>query len=220
MKKNPIAPPPIEDPASHAREQEAFHARMIHRTDAFRDSEVFHTTGQFGALKKGFVKHCGPTAVTNLILTLQQSAGTSLPPAEDLFLKVAAIGSHMGIYWNVGFTRLFGGTSDLLTWFFLKRSLYKAGLSGVRVGLQLPAIPALMTRALDRGNLLYLQLRHHPLYRNHHIICYGYEQMEEQGSGRKVLYFKVADGWVSHPRYIARKDLYFSHFLTVRPPQS
>ena len=32
--------------------------------------ESYCTTGEFAGLGRGYQKHCGPTAVTNLLLTL------------------------------------------------------------------------------------------------------------------------------------------------------
>ena len=36
---------------------------------------VYHTTGCYSRLGKGYVNHCGPTAITNAILTLRRRAG-------------------------------------------------------------------------------------------------------------------------------------------------
>ena len=35
----------------------------------------FRTTGEFAGLGGGYAKHCGPTAITNLILTLRTLPG-------------------------------------------------------------------------------------------------------------------------------------------------
>ena len=71
-------------------------------------NESYCTTRQFAKRDRDYVKHCGPTAITNLVLAL--SGDPALEPAR-VFDQVAAIGRRLGVYWNMRATKHFGGTS-------------------------------------------------------------------------------------------------------------
>lgn len=209
------------------------------------------TTGQFAGLRGGFVQHCGPTAAANLIRTLRRRLCASLPEglAEDdveaLFLMCADVGKRMGIYWNRKVFGRFGGTSNLMTGIFLRRCLNKAGLHGkVKVRFHLWITPDAVAEALNREEVVYLEVMLHPRYKNHHMICYSYEYwdeekgplpeagtLKEKKKGKKpeskesgsfngnrkgrIRRFLLADGWTPGPVWIDEKELGHGHFLTI-----
>lgn len=209
-------------------------------TDIWKDYESFCTTEQFGQIgDKTYLRHCGPVAITNLILTLQRSAaaqrnagpdaeshfmpsgsekrtqdrpGHSSVSAEDektVFQDVAAIGQRMGIYRNMNLFGHFGGTSDLLIRPYLRKCFEKYGISA-RIER-----PALLTEenvrnAVLEEKILYVELHHHPRYHNHHLICYSAEELLLKKDLRQVaFYLKCADGWTGQPVYLSADQMPF-----------
>lgn len=166
---------------------------MDDRSAAFwLGNEYCFTTGQFARLDRSYRRHCGPTAVTNLIFTLARAEGRPvMEKPHQVFRKVAKLGGRRLLYMNADFMRMFGGTSDILAPFYISTCLRAYGLTGYRVRGPFPASAARICSELDSGGILYMEVHMHPVYGNHHMLCYGY-RVEE---GRLML--RTADGWVS-----------------------
>ena len=166
---------------------------MDHRRAEFwRGNEYCFTTGQFARLDKSYRRHCGPTAVTNLIFTLSKAEGRPVQETpEQVFRRVAGIGGKRLIYMNADFLRRFGGTSDILAPLFISNCLREYGLRDYRVRGPFPANADRICTELDKGAILYMEVHHHPVYGNHHMLCYGYRV----ASGRLML--RTADGWIT-----------------------
>lgn len=162
--------------------------------------EAYHSTAEFS----GYVKHCGPTAVTNLLLSLLPAP----PPAKELFRRVAELGRQKLVYVNRNLPLGMGGTSDALTAHYLRAALRMCSLRGMQIGLRRPLTERFAQAALGRGNLLYIQLRRHPKYGSHHILCYG---MEKDGT------LRLADGWTPAPVHLPVKALGRAYCLELRP---
>ena len=167
------------------------------------------TTGQFSGLDGGYHRHCGPTAITNLILTLNRRYRYFDDPVPaEVFSAVSKIGQKKKIYWNTDILGHFGGTYDMFTELYIRACLKYYGIpvssrngadrygsSDIRpVTIRWSGFPAEIQfiRALDAGKLLYLQLHHHPCYGSHHLLCYGYtivqsiretDEEKENGAG-------------------------------------
>ena len=165
--------------------------------------EAYHSTAEFS----GYVRHCGPTAVTNLLLSLLPDP----PPAKELFRRVAELGRRKLVYVNRELPLGLGGTSDALTGAYLRAALHQCGVSGVQIGLRRPLTERFARTALGRGSLLYIQLRRHKTYGSHHILCYGLEP-----DGR----LRLADGWAAAPVRLRVKDLGLAFCLELRFPLS
>ena len=136
------------------------------RSSAFwNGNEYCFTTGQFAKLDRAYRRHCGPTAITNLVYTLAKRM-------------------------NADFLKRFGGTSDFLVPLMIRRSLRAYGLTGYSVRGPFPATARRVCTELDRGAIVYLEVHRHPVYGNHHMLCYGYTVRD----GRLML--RMADGWV------------------------
>ena len=143
------------------------------RSSAFwNGNEYCFTTGQFAKLDRAYRRHCGPTAITNLVYTLAKREGIPI--------------SQM----NADFLKRFGGTSDFLVPLMIRRSLRAYGLTGYGVRGPFPATARRICTELDRGAIVYLEVHRHPVYGNHHMLCYGYTVRD----GRLML--RMADGWV------------------------
>lgn len=212
--------------------------------DPWEPYESFGTTGQFAKIgDKTYLRHCGPTAVTNLIVTLlrmekaesnrrrnrnpkqnllQEEAADCdkrTPDAmNEIFQDVARTGQHMLIYYNTDLLHHFGGTSDYLVRPYLMRCIQKYGLHA-RVGRRFFLTEENVRKAVQRGSLLYVVLRHHPTYKNHHIICYSAQELLLQKDKRQVgFYLKCADGWSSQPAYLSVEQMKFgSGFYEILP---
>ena len=162
------------------------------RSSAFwNGNEYCFTTGQFAKLDRAYRRHCGPTAITNLVYTLAKREGIPISQSpEAVFRRIAGIGRKRLIYMNADFLKRFGGTSDFLVPLMIRRSLRAYGLTGYRIRGPFPATARRVCTELDRGAIVYLEVHRHPVYGNHHMLCYGYTVRD----GRLML--RMADGWV------------------------
>lgn len=159
--------------------------------------EYYCTMGQFA----NRYRHCGPTAMTNLVLTLSDEAGLE---REAVFNEVVRIGRTHLAYLNV---KNVGGTSDGLSGVYLRAVLKRYGLEGAVVRFGGPATPGRLRAAFQKGALVYLQMHFHPKYHNHHVLMYG---VDRDG-------FRTADGWRAKPTYFDKKDLRGATFFTIQP---
>ena len=170
-----------------------------------------HTTGQFSKVDRGYKRHCGPTAITNLLLTLQKKhpvpALYGLAP-ELLFHEVAALGRHIFAYYNIDLW-IFGGTTMLMTDLYIRMALKKYGIKNVRVIPHLFGFASRqrkkLLKCLDEGALVYLQLLRHHKYGSHHLLVSGYE-IDHSAKDGPVIKLILADGWSSEVRTLAIKD--------------
>ena len=180
--------------------------------------ESFCTVGQFRDLGKGYDKHCGPTAITNLVLTLGGvPSGRSSDPKvrtaalQQTFLTIAGTASRWLVYWNTDFLGRIGGTSDVLVRPVLHVCLRKFGIRGYAVHGPFPMTERKMKAEIRKGSILYLMLHANKKYGNHHLLCYGTEEKE----GRSV--FRLADGWAARPQRLCPEELRYGFFYSVRP---
>ena len=200
---------PVMDPVRDAEERFGISFERKRTVSYWQEEISFCTTGQFARLDSGYRRHCGPTAITNLILTLNRRNGyLDDPVPAEVFSAVSEIGQKRKIYWNTDILGHFGGTYDILTEWYLRASLKYFGIPAARRGgrgeaaasgagavpIRWYGFPAAIQfiRALDAGKLLFLQLHHHPCYGSHHLLCYGYtivqssrntDEEREVGSG-------------------------------------
>ena len=219
---------PVADPVKDAEERSGSEFERKKTAALWQEDIPFCTTGQFARLDEGYRRHCGPTAVTNLILTLNHRYGyMDEPVPADIFRTVSQIGQKMLIYWNTDVLGRFGGTYDPLTEPYLRASLHHYKIP-VRLQWHLFPSETQFIRELDQGKLLYLQLFRHPCYGTHHLLCYGYttvhcekrmnsdskRRMNSDGNNREI-YLLLADGWSRRPRYLRLKGRGICHFFAV-----
>ncbi len=176
-----------------------------------RPGEHYHTTAQFSRLDRVYRRNCGPTAITNLVLTLRARRGeTAREAPPELFRDVAKLGRRRVFYFNIDLFRRWGGTSDLLSGAYLRAALRRNGLQGARVRPRVRLTQRRLEEAFARGSVLYLQLRRHPRYGDHHLLCYG---LETTDGGETLL--RLADGWAEKPVYLPLKGLKRAHFFEI-----
>ena len=171
-----------------------------------QNKEKYLTVGRFRKLGKGYDRCCGSTAITNLIMTLQDEAHEESP--DEVFLSVAKAGIRRGIYVNMDLFKRFGGTSNLLSEPYIKLCLKKNGIDA-----ELQYLGRLteerLERAVRRGSYLYLELLFHPKYGNHHILCYGAEKQD------KGWVLRIADGWSGRPVFMTVDELKRTYAIEV-----
>lgn len=162
----------------------------------------FHSTAEFG---RGYYKnHCGPTAITNLIITaLQKQQGRTLPSGEcrDIFEKVATKGRRRLIY-----NRRYG-TTDILLWFYVRAAFRLYSPLSLRPVMRHTLSAANARRILSRGSYLLIELFGHPKYGWHQMVIYD---TDDDGL------FIAADGISSAPVHLDDHEIGRGLFLEIR----
>ena len=200
----------ISDPAAHAERYGTGPFLTTEERDLWGGyARHYTTTAQFGTVDGvRWYNNCGPTAVTNLLsMVRRQSLRPEAGPKEDaaLYGRVARFGVRRLYYFNLN-GKLIHGTSDLRAGRYISRTAFRA--LGVRPEIRfLPVTEQNLRRSLDRGGLLYLLLRNHPEYRDHHVVGYGYVVLKSQTTGETRFYLKISDGHAAAPRYLDLADL-------------
>lgn len=207
----------IGNPASYMERKTGKRYKAAERFFPWKDCAAFCTTGQFENLDGGLMRHCGPTAITNLILTMQNAGklkdgsekdgGSNHNYIQDMieqeqhedqvFRQVVGIGRNRKLYWNTNVLGRFGGTFDLMSGSYI-RSAVKEFFPQLPVKTQLVLRPSgeKAVQALKKGSVLYLMLHGHPTYGDHHVLCYGYafvEPEKEQETGGEAIREKNAN---------------------------
>ena len=200
----------IADPVAHAERNGQGPFQVWLERDLWGEYAPHYTTlsrfGQVDGVR--WYNNCGPTAVTNLLVMYRRKYGSgSGRPNRDLALyaKAARYGTRYLFYVNLekGPVR---GTSDLRAGLYLRRVFSR--LLGVHPAIRMrPATEANLRQSLDGGALLYLLLRRHPAYRNHHLVGYGYTILRSETTGALRTYLKVSDGHAAAPRYLDLREI-------------
>ncbi len=179
------------------------------------EQAVFCTTGQFKNLDKGYVRHCGPTAITNLLLTLKnleegpEVGDITRETQEAVFRNVAGYGRRHLLYINRKILKYWGGTSDIMAGIYIRKMLDRSGFDTYRVFHRRLFTFMRAKRALQRGSVLFIELRHHKKYGNHDVLCYG----AGKHNGENVLY--IADGWSDQPVMMPVKDMCYGFIIEI-----
>ena len=178
--------------------------RMMETTQNYNYS--YRTTGQFEKQRRGYKRHCSPTAITNLVLTLRPELN-----ADEVFRRVVRIGSRHLIYWNMDLMHRFGGTSDFFTGAYIRMALKEFGIFDRAVWFGGLVKPKKAAAAFRRGSILLLAMHGHPKYKSHHVLCYGGEIKDG------VPCLVIADGWKAEKTLIPFSKLGFAVYFEVYP---
>ena len=172
--------------------------------DTWRQEAYSFTTGQFAKLDRSYRRHCGPTAITSLLYTLARREGRPIQEKpEVVFERIARMGQKRMVYLNANFLKIFGGTSDVLAPFLIAATLRAYGLREYKVRGPYLATANRICKELDRGAILYMEVHRHPVYGNHHMLCFGYRFQD----GKLML--RTADGWITRIHELpAGQDLF------------
>jgi hypothetical protein len=90
------------------------------------------------------------------------------------------------------------------------RLMKEYGIKGFSVSGPFPATTGRICRELDRGSILYMEVHRHPVYGNHHMLCYGYSVRD----GRLML--RMADGWISRIHDLPAGEELFAFCTVIR----
>lgn len=163
----------------------------------------FHSTSEFG---RGYYKnHCGPTALTNLVVTvLQKKRGQLLSDDEvqHIFEETASLGRKRLIY-----NRRYG-TTDIFLRFYALSVFKRLNVSDLlRPGTRRTISGDNARRLLSRGSFLITELFGHPKYGWHQMLIYDTDE-----KGR----FITADGFSPSPVYLDDKGIGRGLFLEIK----
>lgn len=198
----------IADPIAHANRRGTGPYAPVRERDCWGEYAPHYTAvsrfGQVDGVR--WYNNCGPTALTNLLVMARRRYPLPGGPDSDqaLYARIARYGVRHLIYVNreKGPVR---GTSDLRAGTWLRRMFRQ--LLGIRPAVRFRrASREALLSSLDRGALLYLMLRRHPAYKDHHLVGYGYVVLESASTGQTRTYLKVSDGHNPQTRYLDLED--------------
>lgn len=161
---------------------------------------------------QGYAMHCGPTAITNLIVAYMNRYQTYVSPqtANDIFDVVAQIGTSNNYFINNLFT------PELTLWAYMGQAFNNFNISinnslFYYITLNYNNLKA----ALSNNNLLYVMISNHPVYSYHAVACFAYTRLISQSTGYFKTYLKVADGLNNSGRYIDLSTVLSYQFYKV-----
>ncbi len=162
----------------------------------------FHSTAEFG--RSYYKNHCGPTAITNLIITgIQMTEGRILTAKEavSIFENVASLGMKRLVYNRKH------GTTDLLLRFFVTNAFNRFSNGTLRPGSRHVLSPKNLDRVIARGSFAMLELFGHPRYGWHQMLVYG---VDENGD------YIACDGIAFSPVHIPPSEIGRGLFLEIK----
>lgn len=211
----------IEDPIRYAETISSGTWKKEKTVFPWGPAASFSTTGQFANMGKGMKRHCGPTAVTNLMRTLMETEKRTKETEKEsvtinrdeanenrrLFRQIADIGRRSGIYWNMDLFGRFGGTLDFYTGIYIRKA-FRRFFPGKKIHTRLKFClnPGSLPERIVKKHLLYLILHFNPVYGAHHVLCYGYTRLRSD-KGERMLFLLIADGWSDRPRYLPAEEM-------------
>lgn len=184
----------ITDPFVWAERYYGGQFSAVEWKNAFQNHCKFCTTTDFDVVKgMHFYNHCGPTAITNLILIVGNYRNYSPVKYEapsNIFFEVARYGISSGYFLNSDDS--FGMTyKDTL-------NKYIDGafdLFDISVSVSSMSVTyANVKSAINGYRPFYLSVTNNSIYGNHGMAGYAYTVLENQYDDR-ISFVKVADGW-------------------------
>lgn len=193
----------ITDPFTHANRNYAGPFVSNDYVNLWENYALFFTTSNFNNVNGvTYHEHCGPTAITNLMCMYQykyRGIKNSLDAAKTIFNYVAQYGISHAYYVNS--TSVVQGTSDTGAAPYIRNVF--ANYLDVSVGTVLYEVTYNNFKStFENGRLMYLMLRNHADYGNHHLVGYAYTRLISSTTGWYKTYIKVCDGWGTSGRYI------------------
>ena len=135
--------------------------------------------------------------------------GGSVPPGEDgrsfgpalaLCKKIAAD----------GFSKMRDGTRDYYTKIGREAPFVRRCLGAASSGYSARSSLLVKRRAVSEilaGRPVLLNIAFSGQYTDHTVTAYGFEEYAVGDNGRKVLFFKIRDGYSKEPRYLEYKGI-------------
>lgn len=198
---------PIEDPIDHA---DTWY-NGPYTSDSYTNKWENYVTGTIREMSDfknrgiGYHKHCGPTAITNMILIYDDRYGISGVNASsdygDVFDTVAAVGRNNMYYINSDQLGI-GGTANSTADDYIVDAFAEFNVTDIDVLGRYSINYSNVRTSLQDGCLLYAMLNDHDYYGDHHVVGYAYTRLISSSDDSLVTYLKIADGWDPSPRYI------------------
>ena len=213
----------IDDPYVHANKYYTGPFEYHDHVNKWENYVEFNTMDEFENVGNGYVNHCGPTAITNMIIMYgnrynNRSITSKLP--TTIFANVANIGTVNMYYANADFEVIdgvvIGGTADSLADNYLVTCFEDYGVN-ITVSNKKKAISYNNVKtSLSNNALLYVMLNGNARYGNHHVASYAYTRMQSTKTGAYKTYLKIVDGWASHGRYLDLAVVQNDYYWDVR----
>ncbi len=146
----------------------------------------------------GYAKHCGPTAITNIIKMHMSKYNRGNRSNINTFTEVIAANTAAGgKYYSSS-----GGTQNSTANSFIRDSFARFGVTVQVYGRYVPTYVN-VKNATTANRLMYLMLLNHELYGDHHIVGYAYTRLQNTSLPTVYkLFVKIADGWSTSARYV------------------
>lgn len=149
----------------------------------------------------GYYNHCGPTAITNMVLSYAKKypGKVSLPSDLSVFLTTAQIGINYNYYTNIN--NDYGGTNYEKAGIYAQKVFNHYSINA-NVSSKLPSTYSNIKSNLGNGSLLLVNLVNHSTYGNHFVMGFACNRMVSQSTGYYLSFIKVSDGWNTSARYV------------------
>ncbi len=193
----PVQTRTISDPFAWAETYYDGTFSAVEWKNAFENSCEFLTTSQFSVVNSvSYSNHCGPTAITNLIVLVGNYRNYALVKntnVNTIFSNVAQYGISHGYYSKANGTPT--ATSD---------EYIKEAFASYNISVSVSTVPVNYTNvknAINGYNPLHVKVLSNSIYGNHSVVGYAYTVLENQYDDR-ISFVKIADGWNTSGRYL------------------
>ena len=185
----------ITDPVVWAERYYGGQFSAVEWKNAFQNYCKFCTTDDFEIANSiRFYNHCGPTAITNLILIVgnyRNYAPVKNAGEENIFVDVAMYGISKGYFINSSGSIVSGTSKDTVNQYIDGAfDLFDISVSVSSMSVTYENVK----NAINGYRPFYLSVTNNSIYGNHGMAGYAYTVMENQYNDR-ISFVKVADGW-------------------------
>ena len=193
----PVQTRTISDPFAWAESYYDGTFSAVEWKNAFEDSCEFLTTTQFNVVNSvSYDNHCGPTAITNLIVLVgnyRNYAPVKNVSVSSIFSKVAQYGISHGYYSKA--TGTLTSTSN---------KYIKEAFASYNISTSVSTVPISYTNvknAINSYKPLHLKVLSNSIYGDHSVVGYAYTVLENQYDDR-ISFVKIEDGWATSGRFL------------------
>ena len=207
---------PITNMFIHARELYGGHFSVHDSQNHWGSYLPFHSMAEYSQLGNGYENHCGPTAITNMLIMYGQRFNVSSinnTNHHNIFFYFLTIGIANLYYHNTDFL-VFGGTMNALANNYIQNCFSSYGVT-VTCPATFYINYTTVERSLRTDNLLYIMLRGNECYGNHHLVGYAYYRLFNNNYTQSATYIRVADGWDTNARYLDIQSIGSDRFWEV-----
>ncbi|WP_300685385.1 hypothetical protein [Acutalibacter sp. 1XD8-36] len=166
----------------------------------------------------GVDSHCGPTAITNMIMMYGERYNDdgiphegSILPLQAIFLGIIQVNDAAGkIYYTNKSAKDGGGTKFSNSNEFIRKSFKKFGVTVSVSSSSLTPTTSNVQYATKYGKLMYISLSNCSPYTDsgykHAVVGYAFCRLTND-AGSNLSFVKVCDGWSKTPTYVLLASL-------------